>query len=479
MKKLRQALDNSILMNDKINILFIFIIQLIAFVFYSLNIYVSVVILLAVAIFEFFFYFYKTGFAFNLAGIFPSVWIFTYALNRLLLNSLYHNWDFKTWMVFILTPCFYLLGFVAYDLKFSNGHKIKNNLLIREYYFSNVYAIFKWVVFTGFIVVFLFLLEVVVLGFIPYFSTDMNAYVDFYIPVVHNFVVLSYFVPCMAIFYLFKLRKVGRYPEFRSWHKILVYVLSAFCIVVPILIVSRQNMFLLIFSCCFVYDSLNKKKNLKVFVAMGLLLVVSYFIISPERNQSVDYLGTIYTQPATGNDTGSADNRLDSLPSFAKTPYMYLTISDENFSRQVRDENQFTFGLRQLELPLKFLEKITGENPNVASSEYKETFQVNQYLNTFNLVSDFYMDFGIIGIIIEMMLLGMLGAFAQDIGDNVDNPIVKIGYSMISYILFFCYFAPWMSVFTIQFTVLLIVAILIAFVFFTEPNQKIDGYFLK
>jgi len=473
MRKLGIALNNSILMNDKINILFIFIIQLIAFSIYSLNIYVSVAILLALAVFEFLFYFHKTGFAFNLAGVFPSVWIFTYALNRLLLNSLYHNWDFKTWLVFILTPCFYLLGFVVYDWKFFNGHKIKNNLLAREYYFNNVYAIFKWVVISGFIICLLFLLEVAVLGFIPYFSTDMNAYVDFYVPVVHNFVVLSYFVPCLAIFYLYKLRKVGPYPEYRSWHKILIYVLSAFCIVVPILIVSRQNMFLLIFSCCFVYDSLYQKKNLKVFIAMGLLLVVSYFIISPARNQSVDYLGTIYTQPSTGNDTGSAVNRLDSLPSFARTPYTYLTISDENFSRQVRDESQFTFGLRQLELPLKVLEKITGENLNVATDEYKETFQVNQYLTTFNLVSDFYMDFGIIGIIIEMMLLGMLGAFAQDIGDNADNPIFKIGYSMISYVLFFCYFAPWLSVFTTQFTVLLIVTILVAFVYFTKPKQKV------
>jgi len=73
---------------------------------------------------------------------------------------------------------------------------------------------------------------------------------------------------------------------------------------------------------------------------------------------------------------------------------------------------------------------------------------------------------------IEMILLGLLAAFAQDIGDQVRNPIFKIAYSMISYVFFFCYFAPWTSIFTTQFTVALIIALLVGFVYLTKPEEK-------
>jgi len=472
MKKIREFILHTPLTNDKYNILFIFGVQLIAYGLYGYSVKASVLLLLALAVFEYFFYYFKTSFAFNLAGMFPSVWIFTYALNRLRINSLYHIWGTKTWLVFIITPCVYLLGFVIYDWKFKKGHKIKDNLISRDYHFDHIYSVFKTVVIAGTTIAVLFAFEVAVIGYIPYFSKDMNAYVDFYVPVAHSFVVLSYFVPCIAVFYLYILNKNGKYPEYKAWHKPLVYLLSVIAIVIPILIVSRQNMFQLIFSTCFIYDSLYQKKNLKVFVLMCILLAVSYLIISPARNQSVDYLGTVYTKPGTDTGVDSGPNPLDSLPSFLKTPYIYVTISDENFSRQVRDETKFTFGLRQLELPLKVIEKITGTDYSASTGDYKATFQVNEHLNTFNLVSDFYMDFGVIGLMIEMILLGLLAAFAQDIGDQVRNPIFKIAYSMISYVFFFCYFAPWTSIFTTQFTVALIIALLVGFVYLTKPEEK-------
>ena len=159
---------------------------------------ISFSIMFALAVFSYFYISIKNNDFFDFRAIFLAAWLVSFALNLIRLNPIYNELSLKTSIVLIITPVMLLVGSFLYEIMHNNQteEKVKpKNLMDGKMFFtvSLLISLFILVCFAA---------ESVIIGELPYFSSDMNAYVTFYVSGLHQFVVLSYFIPCLAIIYI-------------------------------------------------------------------------------------------------------------------------------------------------------------------------------------------------------------------------------------------------------------------------------------
>ncbi len=267
---------------------------------------------------------------------------------------------------------------------------------------------------------FCFILEAVVLGYVPFFLRGVpHAYSYFHITGVHYFTVSCVLVPALSVIFF---HSNGGRDRLRTGILIGADVIA---VLIPILCVSRFQLILAAALAVITYLMMDIHIDpLQMIISAAVLfigLLTAYIILTIARSHDVEYLNGIF------------EMKNSRTPIFITQPYMYIANNYDNFDCLVRamaSGCSHSFGLKML-FPLWAL---TGLKFLIPSLTAFPLFTTKEELTTVTLFYDAYYDFGILGVVLLGCLLGFLAWYLTDMVKHIRNPI---GYLLYTVTLFY------------------------------------------
>ncbi|MBR2588845.1 oligosaccharide repeat unit polymerase [Candidatus Saccharibacteria bacterium] len=373
----------------------------------------------------------------NFLGVFSLVWFFTIGLSCFMLHSSQTIWNIQTWLCLVMAYIMFCLG---YAIKPSKNRDSHNKKFITKKNFVAFLATIFTLSLGGFIV------ESVIRGGIPLFSSDMASYADFGVTGIHYFTVSScLFLPASIIYLKFF------HKEMRKIDYLIIIIANIIMLAIPIAIVSRQLLIATVIISSIVFLTLFPKYTVATIIIVTAAMSAGWIFITTQRNQTDEYLQSalaIYGDEFTDDDKAILTNtRLMQV-------YMYLACNYDNLNENIGNIDEYTFGKRTF-FPvialtgLKYATPSLGEMPNL--SRFIPVF------NTYPIIMAPYADFGIVGVAVYMLLIGMIcGYLDMDIDRLRKRPITILIRAIFMYAIIFSFFSNWFANPTTVFYVLLL-----------------------
>lgn len=373
--------------------------------------------------------FRRSGNLVDLRGIFSLSWIGGEGIACLKLSRLSETWELITWLCFFLAYICFMLGYDFYAKRNAipqaattrhqsdavPASEMKNAVQARR--------LMICIIILGSASLFCFLLEALVLGFIPLFSPEPHAYSYFHISGVHYFTVSCILIPAISVLYV---RVAERWTKLR----IIVLAMGNFLAVgIPILCVSRFQLLFAVGFAAVVYLMLYRHISWKMIVGFIVIILPVYVLLTVARRHDIEYLNGIF------------EMKNSNMPIFITQPYIYVANNYENFNCMVCQLPSFSMGLRML-FPVFALTGLKFVFPQVTAFTLYTT---KEELTTVTLFYDAYYDFGIIGIVMLAFTLGSVASWMTRWIDSKNNPIAYLFYGQIAIYLGLSFFTTWFS----------------------------------
>lgn len=385
--------------------------------------YLSGIILILEGIFLYILNFSRTGNLVDIRGLFSLSWIAGIGLACLKLSRLQRTWENLTWLCFF---CAYLFFMIGYDIMMLRRSEFMVGDVENQAWERNerrASRILICIIALGLISVGCFLLEAIVVGFIPLFSPEPHAYSYFHISGVHYFTISCILIPALTVLY-------SKMTE--SWNKkklIILLIGNIVAVGIPILCVSRFQLLFAFGFAAVTYLKLYRKITWKMIVGAVLILIPVYVLLTVARRHDVAYLNGIF------------EMKNENMPIFVTQPYIYVVNNFENFNCLVAELPAFTKGIRML-FPFFALTGLKFILPGVTAYPLYVT---KTELTTLTMFYDAYYDFGIIGIIIFAVILGILAASVSGWVGQSKNPASYLFYGQITIYFGLSFFTTWFS----------------------------------
>lgn len=390
-------------------------------------------------------------------GILSLSWVMCLGISSLKLSRLQSVWEGKTWICFVI---FYLIFRITYkivkDRKLRVPELESRDIPEHDIRFV-IYALTA-------VSCFCFLLEAWLLSYVPLFTVDTpHAYSYFHISGVHYFTVSCVLVPGLSYLYLEKTK--GQITREKALSVILCIILS---LLLPILMVSRYQ---LIFACmltalCFLMRHAKDltryftKKNLGLFGISLFALLGLYLFLTVERAHSVSYLNGIF------------EMKNENMPIFITQPYIYIANNFDNFNCMVRDLTKHSYGLKGL-FPAFALSGLKFVFPDLLSFPL---FVTKEELTTVTILYDAFYDFGIFGVVLFGIFLGVLMALTEGTAECTKSPVRILICAQIYGYLFLAFFTTWYSNPTTWFYLIISIAIEVFLWYINERITRKKGW---
>lgn len=387
----------------------------------------------------------RTGNLVDLRGLFSLSWVGGEGIACLQLSRLQRDWEIVTWVCFFLAYFFFLAGYDFYcerekkkagthkafqagrDALFQNTDGMESMGLnkTKESMEQEIQArkVLICIILLGAGSLACFLLEAVVLGFIPLFSPEPHAYSYFHISGVHYFTVSCILIPALSVLYV---SLKGRWSLFRIAVLAVGNVLAA---AIPILCVSRFQLLFAVGFAAVVYLMVYRHVTWKMIVTAVVIMIPVYVLLTVARRHNITYLNGIF------------EMKYSKMPIFITQPYIYVANNYENFNCMVRQLPGFAMGFRML-FPVFALTGLKFVFPQVTAFPLYTT---KEELTTVTLFYDAYYDFGIAGIILLAAVLGLAAAWLSQWVKKSTNPVVYLFYGQIAIYLGLSFFTTWFS----------------------------------
>ena len=406
----------------------------------------------------------------DIRAVFHAVWNITIGLAALRLTNYQEEWQIKTWICLALA---YFMFQIGAHLGISLGEPLYNRIktLFKNH---NAWKIgfeinenrYFWIcVITTLIGLVCFSINVAKRGYIPCFSNDINAYLDFYTRF-HIFSVAATGVSgfcyyCIATQKLSKLKKV-----------IALCILYA-TFLFPTMVVSRGVFLVSALSLTVTAFYVHKKKFLVLVVCLAVIAGV-YYMTSLLRNYTDEQLKVFFEPseielgpngspdvddpPVTdspGTDSPVTDPPVTDSPSdnnqktFSLHPklafiYSYLTVSHDNFNEAVQNSSEYAGGIHQFG-PFNTIFRINWVEEQLQKAE---CYWVRPHLNTVNFIGLFYYDFHEWGVMFFMLLWSFVFGLLQKNAELSKAPFILLALANAMVPVTLCFFSAWMSIFS-------------------------------
>ncbi|WP_175494633.1 O-antigen polymerase [Oribacterium sp. WCC10] len=351
-------------------------------------------------------------------------------ISRLQLSRLSTEWTISTWASFFFFYfIFYLTSGLSENILRKRIHKKKETPsaftlgLAKRFSITFLYRI----IILSIIVLSwsAFIFEAIKLGFVPLFTVDTpHAYSYFHLKGIHYFTTLAILVPGISMLYLEYRKTNGLRPDIIS---ILGIIMP---LVISVLLVSRFQFMFAAILALFVAGLSGRKYNLWQICLIFLLLVSVYVIITIERAHSVEYLNGIF------------EMKDPKTPIFITQPYMYIANNFDNFNVMTEKLTVHSGGLRML-YPFLTLTGLKFMNPDFGMAF--PLFTTKEELTTVTLLYDAWYDFGLPGIIIFGVILGVVTGFILFEHKNNSNPFTRLIYAELAFYFSVSFFTTWFS----------------------------------
>ena len=326
---------------------------------------------------------------------FCIAWLGAISLTALNLSEHQLTWIPKMWFT---VGGFYFLTAAAFDIAalFLDGRELvffkkraekplPSDKMVCDRMFTALLILFGLIMVS-------FLTECVVFHFeIPILSDKPHAYTEFHISGIHYLVVSTPFVHALSVWILMK-GKPGK------GRKTALLVMNILAFLIPVMILSKIQLFFELFLPFAVWFLLKKKwSRKKTFIIMGSLLAVflagtvAFMFL---RKYPDDYLQGIFR----------FRKRETSLP--FQYVYVYVTMNFENLYRLMISLTRFSYGAR-MAFPFLWVSCLRFL-PSVQPLLANEVYTVCPELNTLTLIYDAYGDFGAAGVYVFGIVLGIV-----------------------------------------------------------------------
>ena len=432
----------------------------------------SGIVLMAAAVLLYILFYKRSGMLLDPAALFSVSWIGGMGVSALKLSRLQTDWEPVTWLCFAAAWLCFTTAFRAAKNRCpekSQKREEENagSLFQQE---ENAGALSRQaekilrclVALTG-ISLGAFLLEALVLGYVPLFTVDTpHAYSYFHISGVHYFTVSCVLVPPLFVLYLDMLvRHCRRSCPGTAEEKELAVLLrcgglgygprmflaaacTAAALCIPLLCVSRFQLIFALLLGAFTKLSLpgGGRPGKRLILGAGILLlclIPLYIGLTVARAHDVAYLNGIFEMKDPGT------------PIFFTQPYMYVANNFDNFNCLVRElpAGGHTLGLRML-FPLWALTGLKFLFPQLVSFPLYVT---KTELTTVTLFYDAYYDFGLLGVALLGLLLGAAygiflkktGLFQRERPLGIRGTGLCLIYAQLAFYLLFSFFTTWFS----------------------------------
>lgn len=270
-----------------------------------------------------------------------------------------------------------------------------------------------------------FLFEARRLGFVPLFTVDTpHAYSYFHVKGVHYFTTLAVLTPAVSMLYLGARRKHGLRPD------VLALLGLLLPIILTILMVSRFQFIISVILAVFVALLSGRRYKLWQLLLLLALMIAAYVFITIERAHSVEYLNGIF------------EMKDPSTPIFITQPYMYIANNYDNFNVMTRELTVHAHGLRML-YPFVTLSGIKFFVPSLAQGF--PLFVTKEELTTVTMLYDAWYDFGLSGIAVFALVLGLVSGRVTRTCRKDQNPFSVLLYAQLAFYYLVSFFTTWFS----------------------------------
>ncbi|MCI8550481.1 MAG: oligosaccharide repeat unit polymerase [Lachnospiraceae bacterium] len=387
-------------------------------------------VFILLAVFEYLFYYRRERNLLQMEAVFSLFWTGGMGLSAMKLSRLAKDWERDTWISFILVYVAFIIGYegrAAWERKKKPVPKVEEGLFERLEKSEGRSEVAKRLLCCMDVVLFVsvacFLLEAAVLREVPLFSDKPHAYSYFHLSGVHYFTVSSIFVLPLSVLY----RRIKGKLSVKEWTR--VGLCCAAALAIPILCVSRFQLLLAVFlSVCvavMAWPGIKFRSILLIIVA----LVPAYVGLTIARNHDVAYLNGIF------------EMKNAATPIYITQPYMYVANNYDNFNCLVRELPAHTFGLRQL-LPVFALSGLKFLRPELVSFPIYTT---KTELTTLTVIYDAYYDFGLAGVFLFGLILGLACQKTASLKTRGQNPVALLFCAQIVMYLVLSFFTTWFS----------------------------------
>jgi oligosaccharide repeat unit polymerase len=190
------------------------------------------------------------------------------------------------------------------------------------------------------------------------------------------------------------------------------------------------------------YNILKIKIKIKTLVIIGIGIILMFLIL----------YSFVYNDIYINTSQRYIVNKMN-IPlelSFLIDPYIYIMCNFENLNNYiVNGPNTFFMGAASF----KFIFSIMNIDSGV-SETWKNNLQY-PWLNTGSMFKDFYMDFGIIGIIIFTFLIGFIATYVYRKAISQKNILYCFLYTSITYALCMSFFTNYFAATDFVFNVII------------------------
>ena len=377
----------------------------------------------------------REGSSVTLPGLFALGLLFGEGVATLQLSKLSSPWTIHTWLSFYLAYLLFYLGYHGrtYLSEFAASRSLKNTKIFseeakkvdlsgKEYRWNFTEGQFLKLCILGLLLLsyFSFVIEALALGYIPLFTEHTpHAYSYFHLKGLHYFTTLFVLVPMLLPFLY---QKEGSLKLFSGISLFLALLL-------PILLVSRFqllfSLFLFVFSA--LYQGLRIRK--RYLLLLFLFLLSAYVFLTIERAHSVSYLMGIF------------EMKNDKLPIFLVQPYMYIANNYENFNLLTKNIEEHSHGFR---MAYPFF-TLSGAKFFFDFPLAYPVYLTKEELSTLGILYDAYYDFGLLGVMLFSLILGLLSSWIKELSRKEKNPFGGALYIQFAFYFLFSFFTTWFS----------------------------------
>ena len=385
---------------------------------------IAALLLAALALFHYMRVVDETGSWINLTGIFFLSWIGGQVLAMLRLSFLQREWSWQMWLLLCVSVIFFALGSeTAKRIKLFKGRGTDRK---RAEMLPAAESLGRATVLLAGLSILCLLIEFAVLKYLPIFSPKPHAYSYFHLKGLHYITVSAMYVPSLAV--LYQLRKKKEHSE-KSRLDRMVLVSACAALLVPIVCVSRYQLFMAVFLALICYLLAGNHLTKKMLICLFIAAIIGYAVLTILRRHDIEYLNSIF------------EPRWKHMPIFITQPYMYIANNYENLNYLTEKVPPYAFGARSL-APLWSLTGLVKMFPSLGEFP---TYCVKEELITLTCFYDSYYDFGIPGVCLLAVFMGWCGEKTQRFTWNSQNPVAYFLFAQVMFYYMMAFFTTWTS----------------------------------
>ena len=382
--------------------------------------YASGIILIVEAVYLYVHWVRESGSFVELRALFTLAWVGGQGISWLKLSTLQDTWSYITWLSFFVIYIAFGIGY-EWGRKYSRveGKEPEKNKKKADRLFRCIMLLL--VVSAG-----CFVIEIIRIGYIPVFSDEPYSYSYFRMSALHyrHYCAIScILIPGLTVLW----KKID--SEESKWRNGAIIIANIVAFAVPFLYVSRFQFLFEIGVAAVIYILVNKNMRKSTLVLLGLVVCAAYVVITLSQKRDAIYLNNVFKMKYTH------------MPVFLTQPYIYIANNYDNFDCLVKNLPKFSYGLRML-FPFVSLTGLKFVMPNLVPAT---VYLTSTELTTFTMFYDAYYDFGVIGVFVIALLIGVVAKVIIDIIKKSDNPVVYLLYGQIAVYLALAFFTTWFS----------------------------------